>query len=108
MKNKTVRLALISIIICALLGTNVSADVTIIQAEIDGKTDSLILKGKVSEPMKTDRVTVEILNPLMGISDIENLTPETLGDVFDNITELKTDGDGVFLERMKIKGLSGF
>lgn len=108
MKNKTVRLALISIIICALLGTNVSADVTIIQAEIDGKTDSLILKGKVSEPMKTDRVTVEILNPLMGISDIENLTPETLGDVFDNITELKTDGDGVFSEKMKIKGLSGF
>ena len=65
MKNKTVRLALISIIICALLGTNVSADVTIIQAEIDGKTDSLILKGKVSEPMKTDRVTVEILRSEM-------------------------------------------
>lgn len=108
MKNKTARLTLISIVMCAFLGINVSADVTLTQTEIDSKTDTLILKGKVSEPMETDRVTVEIINPGMSISDIENLTPETLGNVFDNITELKTDGEGVFSESMKIKGLSGF
>lgn len=108
MKNKTARLTLISIVMCTFLGVNVSADVKLIQTDIDSKTDTLILKGTVSEPMETDRVTVEIINPGMGISDIENLTPETLGNVFDNITEIKTDGDGVFSENMKIKGLSGF
>lgn len=108
MKYNKTRLALIIVVMCVFFVTNVSAEVSIIQSEIDTETDTLILKGVVSDPLATDRVTIEILNPSTTIDDIGNITAETFGDVFENIAELKTDGDGIFKENMKMRGKSGF